>query len=509
MRLFVNINPDQKETLQRQIVEQVIALIGRGVLPPGIEVPSSRSLSEQLCVSRNTVKEAYEELVDQGYLYTQRAVGTFVSNELPETFIACQFPESSRRNHASPAAPLPYAEGETGRNSNAPRCLTDFGVGRGDRRVFPEKLWRRLANECMGSVAAAMSDYANPCGSSHLRSLIADNLRLSRGMAVTPEQVFIVSGCQQGISLAAHLLIQAGSHVAVEAPCYRGAAELFESRGAKVVPAPVDGHGIQTSRLPRTATKLVYVTPSHQSPTGVTLSLERRNELLAWAAKVGSFVLEVEYDSDFRYDGPPPAPLFALDGGEIVIHAGSFANSVGPGLRLGYLVLPRSLTSAARKIKSLMDNGSSWLEQATLAAFIEGGHFAQHVRRLRQVALARRDALLGALHESFGAAEIFGRESGTHVMWKAPRRLPEAKEISAIGRRAGVRVHSLAESDASYCDCLPGADRAVVFGFASMTEQEIEGGIEKLAAAIRNEARPAGSRPQFYGAHFRPHAVHQ
>lgn len=398
MRLFVNIDPEQKETLQRQIVEQVIALIGRGVLPPGIEVPSSRALSEQLCVSRNTVKEAYEELVDQGYLYTQRAVGTFVSNELPETFIACQFPEAASRSRACPALPLPYgSRGETGLHSKTPRSLTDFAVGRSDRRIFPEKIWRRLANECLGSVATAMSDYADPCGSLHLRSLITENLRLSRGMDVTPEQVFIVSGCQQGISLTAHLLIGVGSPVAVEAPCYRGAAYLFESYGAKLVPVAVDSQGIQTSQLPRTATKFVYVTPSHQSPTGVTLSLERRNELLAWAAAVGSFVLEAEYDSDFRYDGPPLPSLFALDRSEIVIHAGSFSNSVGPGLRLGYLVLPRSLTPAARKIKALMDNGSPWLEQATLAAFIEGGYFAQHVRRLRQLALARRDALLCAL----------------------------------------------------------------------------------------------------------------
>ncbi len=256
-------------------------------------------------------------------------------------------------------------------------------------------------------------------------------------MAVTPEQVFIVSGCQQGIGLAAHLLIGAGSSVAVEGPCHRGAADLFESYGARVVPVPVDGHGVQTSRLPRIATKFVYVTPSHQSPTGVTLSLERRNELLTWATKFGSFVLEVEYDLDFRYDGPPPPSLFALDRNEIVIHAGSFSNSVGPGLKLGYLVLPRSLTSAARTIKALMDNGPPWLEQATLAAFIEGGHFAQHLRRLRQLALARRDALLGALHETFGPAEISGRESGTHVMWGAPRASRRRKRFPRLAGERG------------------------------------------------------------------------
>lgn len=303
-------------------------------------------------------------------------------------------------------------------------------------------------------------------------------------MVVSPEQVIVVAGCQQGLNLAAHLFLGSGACVVIEAPCYRGAAFLFESYGATLLPVPVDELGIDVGRLPLQPAKLVYVTPSHQFPTGATLPLDRRIALLEWAAKVGAYILEVDYDADFRYEDSPLPSLHALDRHRCVIYMSSFSHSIGPGLRLGYVVVPRELIRAATTIKALIDNGLPWLEQATLAQFIRDGSLVNHLKRIRHTYRSRRDALIRALHSHFGDVQISGAESGLHLVWSLPLEFPPAQEFQLMARSRGVGVYPLQDSPACFYDHMERRDRLLLLGYASLAEAQIEQGVARLAAAL-------------------------
>ena len=488
MQLSIRIDFQSPHTLQAQIVREFHDLIDGGRLRPGGEVPSSRELSEQLHVSRNTVMEAYERLIEEGYLYTQRAVGTFVTETVPDDSIATGTQQPLDRvpsDHRVVNLPLPY----TGRGlpglheRHDPALLYDFALGRTDPKAFPEKIWRRLILDCLGGAPARMSEYIDPAGLSELRQLITNFLGPARRMAVAPEQVIIVAGCQQGLNLAAHLFLGTSTRVAMESPCYRGAAFLFESYGAKLVPVPVDKLGMDVGRLPEGPVQLAYVTPSHQFPTGVTLSLDRRIALLEWAAKVGAYILEVDYDADFRYEDSPLPSLQALDRYGCVIYMSSFSHSIGPGLRLGYVVVPRDLIRAATTIKALTDNGLPWLEQATLARFIRDGSLVNHLKRIRHTYGRRRDTLIRALHSHFGDVDISGAESGMHLVWRLPPELSPAHEFQATARSCGVGVYSLQDSPAYLYEHMEDRDRILLLGYPPLTEEQIEQGIARLAAA--------------------------
>jgi len=490
VQLPIRINFRSPHTLQTQIVEQFQDLILSGRLPPGYEVPSSRELSEQLRVSRNTVTEAYGHLVEEGYLHTRRSLGTFVAKTTPDDSIAAcrQQPLQRRLNHDRVVSlPLPCTgRGSPGLHQPSNHLFSyDFALGRTDPKSFPDKIWRRLILDCLGGAPVRMSEYIDPAGLPELRQLITNILGPMRGMVVSPEQVIIVAGCQQGLNLAAHLFIGTGARVAIESPCYRGAAFLFESYGARLVPVPVDELGIDVGRLPGPPVKLVCVTPSHQFPTGVTLSLDRRIALLEWAAEVGAYILEVDYDADFRYEDSPLPSLQALDRYGCVIYMSSFSRSIGPGLRLGYVVVPRDLIRAATTLKGLTDNGLPWLEQATLARFIRDGSLVHHLKRIRYTYRRRRDALVRALHSHFGDIEISGAESGMHLVWRLPRHLPPAHELQVTARSCGVGIYCLRNSPAYLYEQMEDCDRILLLGYTSLTEEHIEEGIAALAQALR------------------------
>ena len=244
------------------------------------------------------------------------------------------------------------------------------------------------------------------------------------------------------------MLVTPGSTAVVESPCYQGAAYVLESLGAKLHPVPIDRDGLDVSQLPHVKNALAYVTPSHQYPVGVTMSLQRRIELLSWATQYDAYIMEDDYDSDFRFVGSPLTALKGLDRNERVIYLGTFSKCMGPGLRLGYIVAPRRLVDSFRRMKMLMNNGQSWLEQAAMADFMASGEFGRHLRRIRQLYRDRRDALLGALKKHFGECEIYGEQAGMHLVWKLPEGFPSAAEVEAKGLAAGVGVCSLATGSA-------------------------------------------------------------
>ncbi|WP_040570712.1 MocR-like pyridoxine biosynthesis transcription factor PdxR [Methyloversatilis thermotolerans] len=476
-------------TLQAQIVAAIRTLIEQHRLAPGAPVPASRDLGRQLGVSRNTVTAAYDELIAQGYLYTERAVGTFVARTLPDTLIRSPEGSDDMRSgsaHRALNLPLPYGgRGLTGLHRPVRQELeVDFVFGRTDPHSFPERLWRKRIVECLGGAAKRMSEYGHPAGLPELRQLIVNQLATSRGMVASAEQILMVAGFQQGIDLVAHLFVGTRTPVVIEAPTYRGAAFLFESYGAQVIPVAVDAHGVDVRQLPQRRVKLVYVTPSHQFPTGVTMPLHRRLALLEWAARNGAYILEVDYDADYRYDGAPLPTLQSLDRNGCVIYINSFTRTLGPGLRIGYMLLPRDLVRTAVTIKSLMDNGLPWLEQATLAQFIRDGSYDTHLRRLRTAHEARRDALVGALRTRLPEVRVQGADAGQHVLLRLPESCPPAVEVQAAARSFGTGVYPLSDSPVWFHEGLPGHERCLMLGYGHLAEEKIERGIEGLAQAL-------------------------
>ncbi len=489
-QLSIILRESDKTTLQTQIFDQIRTMILNGRLRGDDPLPTTRELSAQLGVSRNTAVLAYERLISEGYIRTRPYVGTFVSPDLPDTaFLSCAAEKA--RAAAPPAAELAPAaraqrELHTHRLADPARAglAADFWVGRPDPRSFPLKSWSQHIKGRLRSAGARLTSYSDPAGLLELRQAIAKHLGPARGVVCDPEQIIVVGGCQDGFNLVGRLLVTPGSTAVVESPCYQGAAYVLESLGAMLNPVPIDRDGLDVARLPQARGALAYVTPSHQYPIGVTLSLQRRIELLAWATQQDAYIIEDDYDSDFRFVGSPLTALKGLDRNERVIYLGTFSKCMGPGLRLGYVVAPRALVESFRRMKMLMNNGQSWLEQAAMADFMASGEFGRHLRRIRQLYRERRDALLGALTRHFGECEIFGEQAGMHLVWKLPENFPSAAEVEAIGLSAEVGVCSLATGSALRFDADDGGDRLLMLGFVALSQKEIEDGIARLAGAL-------------------------
>jgi GntR family transcriptional regulator/MocR family aminotransferase len=380
---------------------------------------------------------------------------------------------------------------------NPNRVAIDFWVGRPDAHSFPLKAWRRLLNRTLVTAGSRFTEYRDPAGLMELRRAIAEHLGLARGIAARSEQVIIVAGCQGGLNVAARLLARENARIALENPCYQGAAFLFESYRARLVPVTVDEGGLDVDALPAADVQLLYVTPSHQYPMGYTLSLERRLRLLDWARHSGAYIVEDDYDSDFRYRGSPLTALMGLDRHGSVIYLGTFSKSMGAGLRLGYMVVPPQLIAPARTVKALLDNGHPWLDQAVMAEFLASGSYANHLRRIRQLYRERRDCLVEALQQHFGAVELSGQDSGMHVTWRLPQHLPDAAELQRVAEAQGVGIYSLQSGAAYDFEGCAYSRSAVMLGYSSLSERQIREGIRRVAAALerwpRRDTQPPGS----------------
>ncbi|MCC6714311.1 MAG: PLP-dependent aminotransferase family protein [Gammaproteobacteria bacterium] len=494
MQLPIVLCPTARQPLQRQLFDQIRELVLSGRLKPGTLLPASRALADQLGVSRNTVLLTYEQLLAEGYLQTRQAVGTYVSLELPEECLG------ARRAQAEPAAeagahacphPLPF-QGRSQALVNPLRLAYDFWLGRPDPHSFPIKAWHRLVNRALASAGTRFTEYREPAGLFELREAIVDHLGPARGICASPDQVVIVAGSQGGLNLISRLLVREDTRVATENPCYQGAAFLFESHRAELLPVPVDEDGIVVDLLPRSGAQLLYVTPSHQYPMGFMMSLERRLRLLEWARRSGAYIIEDDYDSDFRYRGSPLTALQGLDRHDSVIYLGTFSKSMGAGLRLGYLVLPRQLVEPARTAKALLDNGHPWLDQAVMAEYIASGAYDAHLRRIRQIYRERRDCLLERLQHHFGDVVVTGQDGGMHIAWHLPRWFPQARELQAMVEAQGVGIYSLQSGAAHDFGGCAYSEGTVVLGFSSLEEKRIRAGIDRVAEVIaRHRGAPA------------------
>ena len=494
VQLPLQVRHGSRESLQEQIFRQVRGLILDGRLRPGMLVPASRALERQLGISRNTALLTYERLIAEGYLETRPAVGTFVSSSIPENSLVSRTgkPLDGGAADVGLRQPMVFHGRPHGVfNPRKQRLSIDFKVGRPDPGSFPARAWRRLTMHRLEDAGRELTEYGDPSGLPELRKAIADHLGPARGISAEPDQIIITAGCQEALDIVARLFVAQGTRVVTECPCYQGAANLFSSYGAELVRIRVDAEGVDVGQLPETPVSLVYVTPSHQYPLGATLSLERRFRLLEWAARTGAYIVEDDYDSDFRHQGSPLTALKGLDGRGCVIYLGTFSKSIGAGLRLGYMVVPEGLARSAGAVKALLNNGQPWLDQAVVADFVRQGEFATHLRRIRRTYLARRDCLVAALRERFDDVDLLGLEGGMHIAWRLPLHFPPAEQLESLARRRGVAVYSAA-SGAVYCDSANELIRRVVLlGYSSLSERQIREGVTRIAAALSEAGIPS------------------
>ena len=483
--------------LYRHLYEHLRASILGGQVSAGSRLPSTRALAMEMGISRNTVLAAFEQLHAEGYLEGRPGSGTYVPRALPEELLSARsqtpvapgepatlrrLSERGERIASSPRTPLPAL---TGRSADQ----RAFTIGLPDLDGFPHDLWTRLATRRLRESSWDLMRYNHPAGYAPLRHAIAAHLATARGVRCTAEQVIVVSGSQQALDFCARMLLDPDDPAWVEDPGYLGARAALVGAGARIVPVPIDDEGLDVAagmaREPDA--RLAVVTPSHQFPLGPTMSLGRRLALLEWAARTGAWVVEDDYDAEFRYVGRPLTALQGIDGRGCVIYVGTFSKALFPALRLGYLVAPPQLVDAFISVHLGTDMHAHVLEQAVLADFIRDGHFERHLRRMR-VLYAERQAVLveAAKRELAGALDVTSSESGLHLIgWLAP-----GLDDGMVAREAaaeGVDVWPL-----SLHSLHPYPRAALLLGYASLTPREIHSGIRQLARAL---ARVRGDRP--------------
>lgn len=485
MQLALSLDPSTGRSLQERLYAELRTMIIDRRLRPGDMLPASRALSIELGISRNTVLFAYERLRAEGYVESRRSVGMYVCAELPEDALYASTQlngcvASARGDHGS--VPIPRVPNVVALDRSG--VDFDFWVGRPDPRSFPRAAWRQLLDEKLSCATPALTEYQDPQGLKALRETIAAHVRPTRGIVASADDVVVVGGSQDGLNLVARMLARQRTTFVHEDPCYQGGLYVFANEGFETVPVPVDGAGLDVDRLPDRPNTVLYVTPSHQYPTGAVLPLERRLQLLRWAQDTGSVIVEDDYDGDFRYEGAPVLALHALDRAQRVIYLATFSKSVGAGVRLGYLIVPSGLREAARAWKTLMSICTPWPEQAVMAEFMRSGGFERHLRRIRATYRNRRDRLIEALRRHFGAVEITGQESGMHLCWRRPPELPDAPTIERLARGARVGLYAL-NSGGAWASPANGllAD-VLVLGYAALPEPDIDMAIARLAGVL-------------------------
>ncbi|PLY39384.1 GntR family transcriptional regulator [Janthinobacterium sp. ROICE36] len=455
-------------------------LILDGVLAPGLRLPATRALAQSLGVSRDTLEMAYAQLRLDGYIQRQAGSGSFVSATIGASLLGK--PSSA----VPPASAQPVALSARGAHILASDGVADqqsvkaFATGLPETRAFPLDVWERLRRQAASSEHHVLL-HGDPQGAAPLRQAIADYVNLERGARATAEQVLVLSSTRQALYLCALVLADAHGPILMEDPGYFGARKAFEMAQLQVLPVPVDAHGlsIEHLRADRSGANTIYVTPSHQYPTGATLALERRFALTAWAAERQGWIIEDDYDSQFHYAGLPTACVQGLDTQQRTIYLGTFAKSLYPGLRIGYMVLPPALVKPMTHARSILDGHTPQLDQLTLARFIADGHFAAHVRAMRKVYAVRRDAMAQAVQRHLPHVVTAQLPPGGLQL---PCLLHEGRgELDTIrlAAQAGIVLPGLSRLYAR-----PPARGGWLLGFAALTPHEIESGIVRLACAL-------------------------
>ncbi|MBI5444147.1 MAG: PLP-dependent aminotransferase family protein [Deltaproteobacteria bacterium] len=481
--MFLTVDRDDAAPMSRQIYSRLRELILAGGLPAGAKLPSSRALAKELGVSRNVTLEAYDLLYAEGFTEAARGSGTFVA-------------EGTSFAPAAPKAPLEVDVGEE-EGGGYPGAIL-FRSGTPDLSLFPARLWLSLLREAFAGGTCEILGYGRPEGRPELRGAIREHVVSRRGVVCSDDQIVITMGATQGVGIAAALLASENASnsdarrvVVVEDPVTEGLQRILEAFRVTLRPVPADELGMRTDLLSGATPAFVYVTPSHQYPIGGTLPIRRRLELLRYARDTGCYVLEDDYDSEFRFDGPPLSSVHSLDPSR-VIYAGTFSKTLCPAIRVGYLVLPPELVATARTLKWRNDLHNEIATQLALAAFIRRGYYVRHLARMRKVYARRRSATVEALSESFGSdVKILGSATGLHLCarWEGVVFTPE---VLADLAREGCVVRSAASH------CLVSPERyedTLILGYGNLKETEIRRGVEILrrVRSLNRNARMTSS----------------
>jgi len=463
-----------KVPLFRQIYDRTRAAIADGRLRPGERLPSARSLAAQLGASRGTVEAAYALLGGEGWIVARGASGTMVTPRLgQQQVLRWALPHETQRG-----------AGTIGGQPVVPR---PFRMGLPALDAFPRAQWSRLvAHEARG-LSASRLDYPDPAGDAGLREAVAAYLAIARGIPCMPEQVFITSGYRGALNIVARALIAPGTSVWIEDPGYHMASLALAACGAHLVPVPVDGDGMRVEEAiggPIPA-RFAVVTPAHQSPLGVALSLPRRLALLAWAEANAAWIIEDDYDGEFHYTGRPLPALKSLDHADVVLYAGSFSKVLFPGLRLGYLVVPKLLVQRFAAATPLFGGGCSRLEQSVVTHFMAEGHFARHLKRMRSLYASRRATLAATLADVFGdRLEINLQSGGMHLLVRPTGSTPDVQLVQ-LAEREGLAPSALS-THALAADCGSG----LLLSFTNIPEEQAQQVALTFFRAIGEHLRP-------------------
>jgi GntR family transcriptional regulator/MocR family aminotransferase len=456
--LLLRLDRGSGQPLRSQLEAGLREAIRSGRLSGGERLPSSRELARELDVSRGLVQECYRQLLAEGYLTSQVGSATRV---------------------ASGGYPAPPAQAP--RPAPAPRLIADFRSGVPDLASFPRGDWVWATREACGSVPNPDLDYGDPRGSAVLRNVLAGYLRRVRAAAADPEHLIVSTGFAQGLNLVLRALAQAGvQRVAFEDPGYGSAAidetvRAVTGIGLGVVHVPVDDLGIDVTALEASGAQVVVVTPAHQAPTGVVLAARRRHALVDWARRNGAFIVEDDYDSEFRYDKEPVGVLQGL-APDRVFTVGTTSKALAPAVRLGWVVAPAALAGVVAAEKEMSDRGTSTLDQLVLAALLESGRYDRHLRRMRTIYASRRAALIGALAQHAPGIRLTGLAAGFHAVAHLPASADEeAVAAAALERQVGLYPMAGHRADGGT------APPQLVMGFGQVGERSITAGIAAVA----------------------------
>ncbi|MEH2622261.1 GntR family transcriptional regulator/MocR family aminotransferase [Bradyrhizobium sp. AZCC 1719] len=462
--------------LSGEIYRQIRQAILDGRLRPGERLSPTRELAAALTVARSTVTIAYESLVAEGFATSQAGAGTFVSHQLEAKRPASK----TRRSTVRAVRVRGVWETILPPTAFARAADFDFRTGLPDASLFPHGAWRRVVSRAVRSREMAAGVYENPAGNRELRAAIARHIGISRSVSGSPDDVIVTNGTQQALDIIARVLLEPGDVVAMEDPGYQPPKHLFKALGTRVIGVPVDSEGLVVEALPAEA-RAVYVTPSHQYPLGVAMSLSRRRALLAWAERNNAVVVEDDYDSEFRFGGRPLEPLQTLDSAGRVVYVGTFSKTLLPTLRLGFMVVPPSLREAAQKAKFVTDWHTATMAQSALARFIDEGAFARHIRRVSRTYSERHQVLTAAIKSNFGDyLDLIPSSTGLHIAAYARR--ASVGHIDAIASRAfdlGVAFQRLS---ACRVDGKPQA--GILLGYGAIETARIAEGLRRLRSCF-------------------------
>jgi GntR family transcriptional regulator/MocR family aminotransferase len=468
-------------SLQEQIVRYFREAVVSHRLKPGSRVPSSRTFSTDHGVARITVVQAYEQLVAEGYLVPRAGAGMFVADSAPELYLRAASAEPFIRA-VTPTSTRVVSQRRLPSPPMAPFDVLPLAIGAPDVDYFPWAHWTTISTRVQQERPTELLVYGDARGLAELREAIAEYLGASRGIACMPEQILVVSGSQQGLDLTARALARPGEAAWFEEPGYPRGRLAFEAAGLGIVPIPVDDQGINVTIGTQIApdARLALVSPTHQYPMGVTMSLKRRLALLQWAECANSWILEDDYDGEYRYSGRPLAPLHVLDRGSRVLYLGTFSKILAPSLRVGYLILPPDLVDRFAALKSASDHHTSGLIQRTLARFIREGRLSSHLKRMRVVYARRRATLIAALEQEAAGLLTMNLvpEAGLHLVAKL---IVDVDDVAASRRALEYRVRATALSSFYAQDK---RERGFVLGFGGTREGDMIQAVRLLVRAI-------------------------